>query len=90
MLLAYLDLQQPSKIFIEGMVVCNSGKPLGGAKLFFVPRLEEAVSSDTGHFTLGTTMTLPLLLIVSHDHYESCRLTIYDVAARYVIRLSGK
>ena len=90
MLLAYLDLQQPSKVLIEGMVVCNSGRPLGGAKLFFVPRLEETVSSDTGHFTFSTTMTLPLLLIVSHEHYESCRLTIHDVATKYVIKLDDR
>jgi hypothetical protein len=91
MLLSYLNLQQPILPVIEGKVVCNFDRPLKGAQVYFVPRLEETLTSDDGVFKLPASQPLPLTLIVSHQDYESCRITIYgDNPKQQVISLKSK
>jgi len=90
MIVSYSNIQQLLPMIIEGSVYCNTNIPLGGATIYFVPRLEETVTSDTGEFQISTWMSLPVTLIVCHKNYESYKLTITTPPQKLVIKLKEK
>ena len=90
MLLSYTNMQQLLPSIIEGKVLCNGDIPVGGAQVYFVPRLEESITSDEGEFKITTWMPLPVTLIVCHKNYDSYKLTICSTTQRLIIKLKEK
>jgi hypothetical protein len=83
-------MQQLLPSIIEGKVLCNTNIPVGGAQVYFVPRIEETITTDEGEFKIATWMPLPVTLIISHKNYESYKLTISSVTQKLVIKLKEK
>ena len=90
MIVSYSNIQQLLPMIIEGKVVSNTDIPLGGAQVYFVPRIEETVTSDDGAFKITTWMSLPVTLIVCHKNYESYKITISTVPQMLSIKLKEK
>jgi hypothetical protein len=90
MILSYNNMQQLLPAIIEGKVFCNTNIPVGGAQVYFVPRIEEAITTDDGEFKITTWMPLPITLIVCHKNYESYKLTISSTRQKLVIKLKEK
>lgn len=90
MIMSYSNMQQLLPLIIEGKVFCSSNIPVGGAHVYFVPRLEESITTDKGEFKITTWMPLPITLIVCHKNYESCKLTISNTTQSLVIKLKEK
>ena len=83
-------MQQLLPSIIEGRVLCNTNIPVGGAQVYFVPRIEESITSDNGEFKIATWMPLPITLIVCHKNYESYKITISTTSQKLVIKLKEK
>lgn len=83
-------MQQLLPSIIEGQVICNADIPVGGAHVYFVPRLEESITTDEGAFKIATWMPLPITLIICHKNYQSCKLTVSNTAQKLVIKLKEK
>ena len=90
MLVSYSNIQQLLPMIIEGKVVSNTDIPLGGAQVYFVPRIEETITTDEGEFKLTTWMSLPVTLIVCHKNYESYKVTISIQPQKLTIKLKEK
>jgi len=90
MIVSYSNIQQLLPMIIEGKVMSHTDIPLGGAQVYFVPRIEETVTSDKGEFKLTTWMSLPVTLIVCHKNYESYKLTISAQPQQLIIKLKEK
>jgi hypothetical protein len=90
MIVSYSTIQQLLPVIIQGKVICNTGIPLGGAHVYFVPRIEETITSDKGEFQLSTWMSLPVTLIICHKNYESYKLTITTPPQKLIIKLKEK
>jgi hypothetical protein len=90
MIVSYSNIQQLLPMIIEGKVLSNTNIPLGGAQVYFVPRIEETVTSDKGEFKITTWMSLPVTLIVCHKNYESHKITITAQPQQLVIKLKEK
>ena len=90
MIVSYTNIQQLLPVIIEGKVFSNTDIPLGGVHVYFVPRIEETVTSDKGEFQLNTWMSLPVTLIVCHKNYESYKITITTPPQKLVIKLKEK
>ncbi|MGG9960378.1 hypothetical protein [Ferruginibacter sp. SUN106] len=83
-------MQQLLPAIIEGKVLCNTNIPVGGAQVYFVPRIEETTTTDEGEFKIATWMPLPITLIICHKNYESYKLTISSTTQKLVIKLKEK
>ncbi|MGC4100018.1 carboxypeptidase-like regulatory domain-containing protein [Ferruginibacter sp.] len=90
MIVSYSNIQQLLPMIIEGKVVNRTGIPLGGAQVYFVPRIEETITSGKGEFSITTWMSLPVTLIVCHKNYESYKVTIASQPQSLVIKLNEK
>jgi len=90
MVLSYTNMQQLLPSIIEGKVLCNTNIPVSGAQVYFVPRIEETITTDEGEFKITTWMSLPLTLIICHKNYESYKLTISSTTQKLVIKLKEK
>ncbi|GAB2827298.1 hypothetical protein GCM10027043_31130 [Ferruginibacter profundus] len=90
MILSYNNMQQLLPSIIEGKVICNTNIPVGGAQVYFVPRIEETITTEEGEFKIATWMPLPITLIVCHKNYESYKLTISSTTQKLVIKLKEK
>lgn len=90
MIVSYSNIQQLLPVIIEGKVLCNTDIPLSGAQVYFVPRIEESITSADGEFRISTWLPLPLTLFVCHKNYESYKLTIDKVPQKLIIKLKEK
>lgn len=90
MIASYTNIQQLLPLIIEGKVLSDHNIPIGGAQVYFVPRIEETHTSDTGEFSLTTWMSLPVTMIVCHKNFECSKLTIDNIAKHLVIKLKEK
>jgi hypothetical protein len=77
-------------LIIEGKVLCNTDIPVSGAQVYFIPRIEESVTSAEGEFRIATWMPLPVTLVICHKNYESYKLTISNAPQKLVIKLKEK
>lgn len=89
-MVSYSNIQQLLPIIIEGKVVGSTNIPVSGAQVYFVPRIEESITSAEGDFRITTWLALPVTLIICHKNYESYKLTICDVPQNLVIKLKQK
>lgn len=90
MLMSYTNIQQLLPLIVEGRVICNTDIPVSGAQVYFIPRLEESVTSAEGEFRIATWMPLPVTLVICHKNYESYKLTISNTPQKLVIKLKEK
>ncbi len=90
MIISYSNIQQLLPMIIEGKVISDTDIPLGGAQVYFVPRIEETITSDKGEFKLSTWMSFPLTLIICHKNYESHKITLSQTPHQLVIKLKEK
>ena len=86
----YTNIQQLLPLIIEGKVLCNSGVPVAGAMVYFVPKIEETLTTIGGEFKITTWTSLPLTLIVCHENYESYKYTVSNTSQKLVIKLKKK
>lgn len=90
MVLSYTNIQQLLPSIIEGKVVCNTDIPVSGAQVYFVPRIEETITTVNGEFKITTWMSLPVTLIICHKNYQSYKITISTTQQKLVIKLKEK
>jgi hypothetical protein len=88
-ILAYLNLQQLSNIFLKEQLLGIHLNRMLETK-FFLPRQEETFSSDHCYFSPGTNTFFPLLLIASDAVYQLSGLIVHHVATKYVVLLFNK
>ena len=90
MIVSYTNIQQLLPLIIEGKVLSDHNIPIGGAQVYFVPRLEETHTSDSGEFRISTWMSLPVTMIVCHKNFECSKLTIQNIPSNLTIKLKEK
>ena len=90
MIMSYTNIQELLPLIVEGKVLCNTDIPVSGAQVYFIPRIEESVTSADGEFRIATWMPLPVTLVICHKNYESYKLTISNTPQNLVIKLKDK
>ena len=90
MIMSYTNIQQLLPLIIEGKVICDTGIPVSGAQVYFVPRIEESITSANGEFSIATWMSLPVTLVICHKNYDSYKVTIADAPQKMEIKLKEK
>jgi hypothetical protein len=90
MIASYSNIQELLPVIIEGKVICNTDIPLGGAHVYFVPKIEETITTEKGEFKITTWMSLPVTMIVCHNNYESYKVTISTPPQQLLIKLKEK
>jgi len=90
MIMSYTNIQQLLPLIIEGKVLCDTDIPVSGAQVYFVPRIEESITSAEGEFRIATWMPLPVTMVICHKNYDSYKITITDSPQKLVIKLKEK